>query len=74
MYKCDICACYVRKPNKIGRKDNATKELITYRICDICMNTDKRTVEQKFAYIEEKLKYRGNFQISSSRHRPKEKK
>lgn len=74
MYKCDICDCYMRKPNKLGRKDNITKEFITYVICDICMNTDKRSPEQKFAYIHEKLNHRRGFQISSSRHRPKEKK
>lgn len=74
MHKCDICAYYMRKPNKIGRKDNLTGDKIIYRICDICMNTDKRSPQEKFAYIHEKLNYREGFQISSSRHRPKEKK
>ena len=82
MYKCDICACYIRKPNKIGRKDNLTGDKIIYRICDICMNADKRTVEQKFIHIQEqkfihiqdKLKQAEGFEVSSSRHRPKEKK
>ena len=74
MYKCDICDCYMRKPNKIGRKDNLTGDKITYRICDICMYADKRSPEEKFAYIHAKLNYREGFQISSSRHRPKEKK
>ena len=74
MYKCDICACYIRKPNKIGRKDNLTGDKITYRICDICMNADKRTAEQKFIHIQNKLKQAEGFEVSSSRHRPKEKK
>lgn len=74
MDKCDMCACYTRKPNKVGRKDNITKELITYKICNICMYADKRSPHHKFAYIHQMKNYREGFQISSSRHRPKEKK
>jgi len=74
MYKCDMCACYMRMPNKIGRKDNLTGEHIKYNICNICMKADKCKPQQKFLYIHKKLNHREGFQISSSRHRPKEKK
>ncbi len=74
MHKCDICGFYMRKPHKIGRKDLATKEHIIYILCDNCMYTNKSSLEEKFSYIHEKLNYREGFQISSSRHRPKEKK
>ena len=55
MYKCDMCACYMRKPNKIGRKDNLTGEHIKYNICNICMKADKCKHQQQFAYIHKKL-------------------
>jgi len=74
MYKCDMCGYCMRKPHKVGREDNITKELITYNICNICMHADKRTVEQKFIHIQDKLKQAEGFEVSSSRHRPKEKK
>jgi len=74
MDKCDICRVYTKRPVTIAREDRKTLEKIEYKICHVCMYADKRTVEQKFSYIQENLKHRGNFQISSSRHRPKENK
>ena len=57
MDKCDICRVYTKRPVTIAREDRKTLEKIEYKICHVCMYADKRTVEQKFSYIQEIFKY-----------------